>query len=251
MSDLIKDYRPLNRPPGTLTAVPGEDSTARIHLLEYRGEQINVVEISGLEQLAQQLADGHPASAVTWVHVVGLGDMRTMQGLAEMFKLHPLAMEDVTHLGQRSKVEAYDNQLQFVVLQHLAFTQDEVKVTQVALFVGKDFVVSFQPGGTDLFEPLRSRICETQGRIHERGADYLAYIIIDLVIDTAFPVLEALGEQLDTLEDNVVNRPAPNVINTIYQLQRQLLNLRRVLWPQREVLSRLMRDDLGFISTEM
>lgn len=251
MADFIKDYRPLNTAPGTLAPVPGEDSHTQIRLLEYRGDEVNVVEISDVPHLTQQLADGQPVSAVTWVHVVGLGDIQILQGLAGLFKLHPLAMEDVTHLGQRSKVEAYDGHVQFIVLQHLAFVQSNVKATQVSLFVGKDFVVSFQPGGPDLLGALRTRICETHGRIRERGADYLAYVIIDLVVDSAFPVLEALGDHLDTLEDDVINRPAPDIINTIYRLQRQLIGLRRVLWPQREVLFRLMRDEPGFVSEEI
>lgn len=250
MRPLFKSYHPPGTAPGTLQAMPGEGEHTDIYLLEYRGEQVNVVEFCDLPQLAQQLADGQPASAVAWVHVIGLGDLKALRGLADLFKLHPLAMEDVTHFGQRPKVESY-GEVEFVVLQHLAVSDHELKVAQVSLFVGKDFVLTFQPGGPDLLEPLRRRICTTHGRIRERNADYLAYTIIDLIVDTAFPALEAVGERLDALEDEITQRPTPDIMAAIYRLQRQLLALRRVLWPQRELLSRLMHDDQGLVSEEI
>lgn len=250
MRDLIKDYAPPGTVPGALTAPKGEAGQAKMHLLEYRSEQVNTVEIADLAHLQQQLADGYPASAVTWVHVVGLGDLKILQGLQDLFKLHPLAMEDVTHLGQRPKAENYDA-VMFVVLQHLAFLKNEVQTTQVALFVGKDFVLSFQPRGPDLLEPLRTRIRSSRGRLRERDADYLAYAIIDIIVDAAFPVLEDFGERLDALEQDIVGRPSPRIMNTLYRLRRQLLRLRRVLWPQREALSRLIHEEEGLISDEV
>ena len=250
MSRLLKDYHPPGTAPGTLSAVQGEDARPRIHLLEYRGEQVNAVELADTAQLAAQLVDGHPASAVTWVHVIGLGDLKTLQNLAELFKLHPLAMEDVTHLGQRPKVEPYDDMV-FVILQHLTFAGYEVKATQISLFIGKDFVLTFQPSGLDLFEALRTRISTTRSRLRERGADYLAYTLIDLIVDMAFPVLEDLGEQLDTLEDEIIKQPGPHIMTSLYQLRRQLLGLRRVLWPQREALNRLIHDEQDLVCAEI
>ena len=250
MKDLIKDYAPPGTAPGALTATKGEAGQAKIHLLEYRSEQVNTVEIADLTHLQQQLADGHPASAVTWVHVVGLGDLKILQGLQDVFKLHPLAMEDVTHLGQRPKAENYDAMM-FVVLQHLAFIKNEVQTTQIALFVGKNFVLTFQPQGPDLLEPLRVRIGSSRGRLRERDADYLAYTIIDVIVDAAFPVLEDFGERLDALEQEIVGRPTPRIMNTLYRLRRQLLRLRRVLWPQREALSRLIHEEEGLMSDEV
>ncbi|MEO6696501.1 MAG: magnesium/cobalt transporter CorA [Gammaproteobacteria bacterium] len=250
MRDLIKDYAPPGTLPGALTAPQGETGQVKIHLLEYRGEQVNTMGITDLAHLQQQLADGQPASAVTWVHVVGLGDVKILQGLQDLFKLHPLAMEDVTHLGQRPKAESYDA-VTFVMLQHLAFIKNEVQTTQIALFVGKDFVLSLQPQGPDLLEPLRARIRTSRGRLRERDADYLAYAIIDMIVDAAFPVLEDFGERLDTLEREIIERPAPRIMHTIYRLRRQLLHLRRVLWPQREALSRLIHEEQGLLSDEV
>ncbi len=187
---------------------------------------------------------------MTWVHIIGLGDLTLLSGLADQFKLHPLAMEDVTHLGQRPKVEPYDALL-FVVLQHLALVQDDLRLTQISLFVSKDFVLSFQPSGPDLLEPLRARISTSRGRIHERNADYLAYAIIDLIVDTAFPVLEAFGGRLEALENEITHKPGAQIMTHIYQLQRQLLTLRRVLWPQREVLTRFQQDEQGLVCEEV
>ncbi len=250
MAYLMKDYHPPGTAPGTLEAVAGEDAKTMMHLLEYRGEQINVLEIHDLPLLARELADGQPQSAVAWVHVIGLGDVKILQGLADLLKLHPLAMEDVTHLGQRPKVESYDD-IVFAVLQYPSFAQGEIKLAQIALFVGKNFVISFQPSGPDLLAPLRTRILAMHARIRERNADYLAYAIIDLIVDSTFPVLEEMGEQLDALEDEIINRPSSSIINTIYQMRRQLLGLRRVLWPQREVLARLSHEDQDLFCAEV
>ncbi|MEO5574213.1 MAG: magnesium/cobalt transporter CorA [Gammaproteobacteria bacterium] len=246
----MKDYHPPGTAPGTLEAPSGEGANTAIHLLEYRGEQINVLTIQDLPQLARELADGQPHAAVAWVHVIGLGDITVLQGLADLLKLHPLAMEDVTHLGQRPKVESYDD-IVFAILQYPSLVQREIKLAQIALFVGKNFVISFQPSGPDLLTPLRTRILATHARIRERNADYLAYAIIDLIVDSTFPVLEEMGEQLDALEDEIINRPNGKIINTIYQMRRQLLGLRRVLWPQREVLGRLIHEDQDLFCAEV
>lgn len=250
MTDLIKDYHPSPTAPGTLVTAAGEDSQTRIHLLEYRGACINDLEIADISQLAKELADGRPEARVAWVHVIGLGNLAILQGLADLFKLHPLAMEDVVNLGQRPKVEDYDDMV-FVVLQHLSTVRKALKATQISLFLGKDFVLSFQPGGPDLLASLRSRICTTQARIRIRDADYLAYTIIDLIVDTAFPVIETVGEQLETLENEITQDPNAQIMTAIYKLQRQLLTLRRVLWPQREALTRLLHNEEGLLCAEV
>ena len=166
MAYLMKDYHPPGTAPGTLEVPSGEGANTAIHLLEYRGEQINVLTIQDLPQLARELADGQPHAAVAWVHVIGLGDMKLLQGLADLLKLHPLAMEDVTHLGQRPKVEGYDD-IVFAILQYPSLVQREIKLAQIALFVGKNFVISFQPSGPDLLTPLRTRILATHARIRQ------------------------------------------------------------------------------------
>jgi len=250
MAELLKDYHPPGTAPGTLKAVQGEDERTEIHLLEYRGEQTNTRVITDLAQLAKELADGQPQGAVAWVHVIGLGNLAILQGLAELFKLHPLAMEDVTHLGQRPKVESYDDTV-FAVLQHQSFSNGAIKAAQISLFSGKNYVVSFQPSGADIFEPLRTRIVTTHSRIRERNADYLAYALIDLVVDAAFPVLEAIGDQLEGVEDEILNRPGTQTMRDIYRLRRRLLELRRVLWPQREVIARLLHEDQNLISPDV
>lgn len=243
MAELLKDYQPPGTAPGTLKAVQGEDARTQIHLLEYRGDQINALEVNDLAELARELADGQPEGAVAWVHVIGLGNLQTLIGLADIFKLHPLAMEDVTNLGQRPKIETYGD-IVFVILQHLSLAQEDIQSTQLSLFIGKNFVLSFQPSGEDIFAPLRTRIATMHGRIRERDADYLGHALIDLVVDAAFPVLEILGDQLDSLEDEIIQRPHTQITTTLYKLRRRLLSLRRVLWPQREVITRLMHEDL-------
>ena len=186
---------------------------------------------------------------VVWLNVDGLGDANAIRRFGEIFNIHPLALEDVINVHQRPKVEPYDHYL-FVVMQML-LDGHHLDTEQLSLFLGSNFVVTFQerPGG-DCFAPIRERIRKNHGRIRSTGPDYLAYSILDAVVDHYFPALERYGEQLEDLEQEVVTQPARQTLAKIHDLKRDLLTLRRAVWPAREALNSLVRDETPFIARE-
>jgi magnesium transporter len=240
MAYLLKDYSAPGTAPGTLPSTPPESGPSRVFVLSYDHADVQnreITDLNDLEKLASQ-----PIGRATWVHVIGLGDMNTIRRLGEMFNLHPLALEDVVHRGQRPKVEDYP-QHAFAVFQYPAMPADRVTMQQVALFLSKNLVITFQANGPDILSPVRERVIHGSGHIRERGADYLAYAIMDLLVDSAFPLLEKLGERLAALEDRIVSRPgAGENIRNIHQMRRDLLRLQRVFWPQRDLFARLLRE---------
>lgn len=206
---------------------------------------------SFVEQPAASLADAatlvgrHP---VVWVNVCGLGSAETITGLGAAFGLHQLALEDVVNTHQRPKVEEYGGHL-FIVLRML---EREVAAgsEQLAVFLGRDFLVTFQEAADDRLAGVRERLRAGKGRIRSAGADYLCYAVIDSVIDGYFPALEQLGERLERLENRVVERVAAAQITDIHDMKRSLLMLRRAIWPHREMLNDLIRDEHALIAPE-
>jgi magnesium transporter len=186
---------------------------------------------------------------VLWINVDGLGDAEAIRKIGEIFGIHPLALEDVIHAQQRPKVEPYENYL-FIIMQML-LTGDVLDMEQLSLFLGKNFVLTFQerPGG-DCFPLVRDRIRRNHARIRGAGADHLAYALVDAVVDYYFPLLERYGERLETVEDEVVARPSGRTVANIHRVKRDLLMLRRTAWPMREAINSLVRDESPFIARE-
>lgn len=186
---------------------------------------------------------------MSWVHVIGLGDVEVLTALGESFGLHPLALEDVVHLGQRPKAEDFGDVL-FVLLQHVCGEGGALARRQIALFAGAGFVVTLQPSGPDLLEPIRRRLDRPDSRLRRSGRGDLAYSVVDLVVDSAFPALETLGEQLEGIEDRILRDPRPEAAATVQRARRDLLKLRQVLWPQRALVSRLAREETGSLGED-
>lgn len=171
-----------------------------------------------------------------------MNDPAAIRELGETFGLHPLALEDVLNSGQRPKIDFTEHHA-FLVLNLPHLVGDEILLEQVSLFVGKGHLLSFCSGDGKAFEPVRERLRQGFGRIRSRGVEYLLYTLVDVVIDSGFPLLEDLGEQIEDLEERVLENPHKRILNTLHQLKRDLLLLRRALWPQREVISRLIQHD--------
>jgi magnesium transporter len=185
----------------------------------------------------------------TWVHVQGQPDAATLAALADAYGLHPLAMEDVVNLGQRPKLEPFEHEL-FTVVHWPRVLDGHVHMVQVSLFLGPTWLVSFCEGADDPFEAIRARLrAEPPGLIRQRGADYLLYALLDLVVDQGFPVLDHLSTELEELEDAILGRPAPELLNRTHQVKRDLILLRKGLWPQREVVSSLSREEHPLIKS--
>jgi magnesium transporter len=231
-------------PPGTLLPDP-EAPPPVIRVIAYGPDACTeqTVESPALVRAFLQ------AWPVTWVNVEGLGDATVIRQLGDLFGLHRLALEDVINVHQRAKVEQYGDH-HFIVTRMVRLGE-RLETEQVSLFLGRNFVLTFQEGlPGDCLEPVRDRLRQGHGRIREAGADYLAYALLDAVIDSYFPVLEEYGERLETLEQELITRPVPGLIPPIHDIKRALLALRRALWPQREALNVLLRDELPLITPE-
>ncbi len=241
MAYFTKRYHPPGTSPGTLTQhKKTQPVPLKIQLMDYTDSNCTEKTLATPEECEPYLQ----RDTVTWIHVQGDAEPDTMRQLGQLFGLHHLALEDVINSGQRPKVDEYNEHL-FVVLAHSIINDDreDIEVSQLSLFLGRNFVISFHPGATDPFDPIRKRLRDHAGRIRARGADYLLYALIDLVIDDGFPVLEWLGDEIEELEEEMLDTPTGSNLRRLYQLKRTLVIMRRVLWPQREAVNKLVRND--------
>lgn len=223
----------VGKAPGVLSIDPNWPQPV-LWVMAYRPDGFIEEEVQ-VEQLPRYLETW----PVVWVNVDGLGDAEILTRLGEIFSLHRLALEDVVNLGQRPKVEAYDEDL-FII----ARTPDTATAPseQLTLLLGSGFVLSFQERAGDDFEAVRERIRHGKGRIRKSGPDYLAYALLDAVIDSYFPVLDGIAESLEDLEQAVLRSPDKETVSRIYAMKRRLLDLRRNISPHREALNTLIRD---------
>lgn len=237
MRIFTKQYHPPGTSPGTLAPMQ-TDLPLSIRLLDYTDQELRELDVADLSQCRPFLE----RDSTTWIHCRGNIPSETLRGLGELFGLHPLALEDVVNTGQRAKLEEYEQQI-FIVM-HLPVPDDGggIHAEQISLFVGEGFMLSFQTGAHDPFEPLRDRLRRHIGRIRSQRSDYLLYALLDVIVDEGFPVLEAYGEIIESLEDDLLTTPDKDTLDRIHQLRRELLLLRRMLWPEREVLNLLLRE---------
>jgi magnesium transporter len=188
-------------------------------------------------------------SSVTWLNIDGVHQPEIIEQVGKIFGVHPLLLEDIANTGQRPKMEDFDDYI-FVVLRMLRFDEKEnqTKTEQISMVFGADFVVSFQEREGDVFDIIRERLRNNKGRIRKMGADYLAYSLIDAIVDNYFMVLEKLGEAIEEIEDKLVTEPRSETLQTIHDLKRETVFLRKSVWPLREVISRLERSESPLIS---
>jgi magnesium transporter len=183
---------------------------------------------------------------LVWVNVDGLGDVEILSTISELFGLHPLALEDVANANQRPKLEEYPDHL-FLVLRMPQVAEDEFRTEQLSLFLGAGYVVTFQERPGDCFEPVRKRLRDMP-RTRFLEADYLAYALVDAIIDSYFPVLEAFAERLDHLEDRIAIQPGADLIGEIFETKHAMLAIRRAIWPTRDILNSMVRDVIPLVS---
>ncbi|MDH3241638.1 MAG: magnesium/cobalt transporter CorA [Alphaproteobacteria bacterium] len=237
-----RKHRPTaGSPPGTLIADPTAPKPV-IRVMAYGPDQLQEQEITDVEGLAGILG----RQPVTWINVEGLGDPETIVRIGEIFGLHNLALEDVIHVPQRPKAEDYGDHI-FIVTQMTSLSP-HLRNEQVSIFLGPNFVLTFQESAGDCFDPVRKRIGDPRGRIRQSKADYLAYALIDATVDTYFPILERFGEVSDALEIAVLTAPKGDLIPRIHHLKTDLLSLRRLIWAQRDMINVVIRDFSALVS---
>lgn len=239
MTIFEKRYHPSGTPPGTLLPASG-DNTARpltVTLCDYDAERYTVREGITPGDCAPYLS----RPTTTWIHVQGRPDPDTLAELGRTFGLHSLVLEDILNMEQRPKVESYEDQL-FVVMGLPQQREKIFNVVQASLFLGRNFVISFTDAPNDPFTIVRDHLRDPQGHLRRNGSDFLLYTLMDVVIDDGFPTLEQLGERLEEVEDALLALPTRETLAEIHRIKRQLLVLRRVMWPHREILNTLLRD---------
>ncbi|MBD2019431.1 magnesium/cobalt transporter CorA [Leptolyngbya sp. FACHB-36] len=234
--------------PGTLN-IPANATPPIVVLIDYSDEQCTRLEISEPEEAGPYL----DTESVTWVDVKGLGSEDVLRRLGQVFSLHPLVLEDVVNVPQRPKFEEFDSQLLFIARMVTLKRRGNGFVSeQVSFILGRHYLLTVQEEPDyDCFGPIRERIRTNKGTIRKHTADYLMYSLIDAVIDGFFPILEAYGEQIEELEDEVVANPSQQTLEHIHDLKRELLSLRRAIWPQRDAINSLIRDGSDLISQEV
>jgi magnesium transporter len=229
--------------PGTLRIQEGWPQP-KIRVFRYAREKLEEWEAAAADSFDGLMDD----SSIVWVDVQGLGDEAFLRRMADLFHLHPLAVEDVVNVPQRPKTEAYGNCI-FVVTRMIMVQDGEpIRNEQVSIFLGRNFVLTFQERPGDCFDPVRERLRNPAGRMRTNGPDYLAYALLDSVIDGYYPVLEQLGDELAALEKESLEQPTKNTLRATNKVRMTLLLMRRVLWPQREAINSLIRDENALVS---
>ena len=240
MPRLVKQMsKKAGLPPGTLIHI-GERKTEkpRITIIDYGEAQFE-------EKEAKKIEECFPFKdkpTVTWINIDGIHQVEIIEKLGSHFGLHPLLLEDILNTEQRPKMEDFGDYI-FVVLKMLYYDGkgDEIEAEQVSLVLGSNFVISFQEREGDVFDPIRERIRKGKGHIRKAGADYLAYALLDAIVDSCFLILETLGERIEDTEQQLATNPTPETLHLIRKLKKEMIILRKSVWPLREVVSGLER----------
>jgi magnesium transporter len=242
---LKKVSKTIGLSPGALVHIGKKKiEKVRIRLIDYDEAQLQEKEPRSIEECFPF----KDLPTVTWVNVDGLHDIKIMEKIGKHFNLHPLVLEDILNTEQRPKIEDFDDYL-FIVLKMLYCdeSEDEIRAEQISIILGSNFVLSFQERVGDIFNPLRERIRNAKGRVRKMGPDYLAYCLLDAIVDNYFVVLEKLGEQIEGMEEELVTNPTPETLQRIHNLKMEMIFLRKSVWPLREVVSRLERGESELI----
>lgn len=216
----------------------------RIRVLDYREMELEEIEVDVVENCFPF----KDKPTITWINIDGLHDVAIIESIGKHFGMHPLVMEDIANTGQRPKVEIADDHI-FLTMKMLYFDHEnnEIFAEQFSFIVGNNFVISFQERVGDVFESVRARLRKTTPRQRFMDADYLAYTLIDAIVDHYFVVLEEIAARIESLEDVLIDNPSPDDLALIHDLKRQLILMRKATWPLREVIAGLEKSETGLI----
>lgn len=243
MSERLVDVYRRKRgvPPGVLDYTRKDSAhKAGISVIAYSEDRVKTLPVSSIGEAL----DMRDTFSVTWINVCGLGSSGILERIGSELNVHPLILEDILNTGQRPKAEIFNDYI-YVVLKMIHYKDDigNLDVEQVSLIFGSDYVISFQEREGDLFDSVRERICNGKGRIRKSGPDYLAYAMIDALVDNYFLVMEKMGDFIEHLEARVMSRPDQNLVSRVHRYKRDLIFLRRSTWPLREELALLLREE--------
>lgn len=232
-------------PPGTLIHI-GERKAENIRLsiIDYDEKGLEEKELKTIEE--SFIYKDKPS--ITWINIDGLHDVEIIAKIGNEFDLHPLIMEDILHTNQRPKMEDFENYL-FIVIRMLYYdkTENEIISEQLSLILWKNLVISFQESSGGIFEPVKERLRKDKGRIRKMGPDFLLYALMDTVVDNYLIVLENINERVEELEEELISRPEPGTLEAIHNFKRELIFLKKSLWPLRDLIGILERGESELI----
>ena len=234
-------------PPGSVLHIGREyTQTARIQMVTYDSSYVKVKELSSAADLSSLSFD----HAVTWIHIRGLQNTELIAAVCDFFHIHALVQEDIVNSEHRPKIEDYTDYL-FMMLNTFWLNEetDLLENEQISFVLGASYLISFQETDRNLFDPMVARINNAQSRIRKEGADYLAYALIDVVVDNYFIILETLGEKIETVEEDLVTQPNADALKKIHVLKREMLFFRKAVWPLREVIGFLSRGEAALLKS--
>lgn len=229
--------------PGTL-AIPADSPEPRILVTQYSADEIEVFDIDDVSTLPALVK----SNWVTWVDIQGFGNEAKLRGVAAAFDLHPIALEHAVNVPQRAKAETYEGHNLIIARAPQVDEDGSLSVPQVCFIVGEGFVITFQERYLGFFDEVRERIRIVGGQLRKNAPDYLAYALIDAMVDRYYPVAQQLSDSIEDLEDWVIENPHPDVLKRIHEIRRQLVVLRRVGHPQREAINSMLRPQSPFFS---
>ena len=234
--------------PGTLVHI-GErkTETPRITILDYDDVQLHEKQLERIEE-AFPFKD---SLTTTWLNIDGVHDVELIEKIGAHFNIHSLILEDIVNTGQRPKADDFETYNYFVLkMLYLDEQNDEVRSEQVSLVLGHNFLISFQETEGDVFALVRDRIRKGKRRIRTHGCDYLAYALIDAVVDHYFVILETIGATIESLEEDLLGEPTPETLQNIHELKRELIYTRKQVWPLREMINTVIRGELSMVREE-
>ena len=242
-----KSAQKIGMAPGTLVHI-GEQRTEQVQfqLIQYDEQHFT----ESMPESIDYLGELFKQEGVSWLNFDGVHDINVVETTGKQFNIHPLVLEDIVHTGQRPKVEDYHDYL-FVIFKMIYLKNNDIVSEQVSIILSKNNVLSFQEMPGDIFDPIRDRIRSQKGRIRTMGNDYLAYALMDAIVDHYFVVLEFIGDQIEALEDELSKDPTPATLRKIHSLKRDLIYFRKSVWPLREVISAIERSESALVSKKI
>jgi magnesium transporter len=231
-------------PPGSLVHIGTTPAqTAAFTIIRYNEQGIDERRRASLEEVTAPLRQ----DVVTWIDCAGFGDLKAIEAIGARFAIHPLTLEDILNTQQRPKTEYFDRYI-YVVIKMLSVQDPGIRIEQVSIILGEGFVLTFQEQEGDVFDPVRARLRAGGNRIRKEGACYLTYSLIDAVVDGYYAIFEKFGEDLEELEDELLESPGPQTLQKVHEMKRLLIQLRRSIWPLREVVGAFERVESPLVS---
>ncbi len=237
---------PVGSRPGTL-AVHADAPKPRIRVFNYDAKELS----EAADVTPTELPEYLNAPGIAWIDVQGLGDASVLEDLGTLFSIHPLALEDVVNTPQRPTTDTYEEHQVYISRMVRVDDEKRIDIDQVTIFIGKEYLLTFQERQSGLLDPVVQRLHANIGPIRRSGADYLGYAVIDTIVDHYYPLLDRLNEEIEELESEVMRAPTDDVLGAVNRVKRDLLELRRGIWPQRDAVNQLIRDPSEYIGDEV